>query len=148
MDYLKLAIVAIIIMAGVSSCVNTTAKETQNESSSAETQVEVVYFHGKQRCLTCRAIERFAREAVDSGFGGNDAVSFKVVDITSFEGERIADAYEITGSALLIIKRSDGNISYEDMTAFAFQNARKNTSGFKKGIGEKVREYLKAGSIN
>lgn len=144
MKYLKFTMLATIIMAAVSSCTNTTTntEETQSETSSSAPQVEVVYFHGKQRCLTCRAIERFAKEAVDSCFTGNEAVNFKVVDITTSDGEQIADAYEIAGSALMIIKKADGKTSYEDMTAFAFQNARKNTSEFKSGIETKVKEYL------
>lgn len=144
MKHLKFAMLATIIMAVVSSCTNTTTNTegTQSETSSSAPQVEVVYFHGKQRCLTCRAIERFAKEAVDSCFAGNEAVNFKVVDITTSDGEQIADAYEIAGSALLIIKEVDGKTSYEDMTAFAFQNARKNTSEFKHGIEKKVKNYL------
>ena len=125
MKYLKFTMLATIIMAAVSSCTNTT---TNTEET--------------QRCLTCRAIERFAKEAVDSCFTGNEAVNFKVVDITTSDGEQIADAYEIAGSALMIIKKADGKTSYEDMTAFAFQHARKNTSEFKSGIETKVKEYL------
>ena len=144
MKYFKFAMVATIIIAAVSSCTNTTTNTegTQIETSSSAPRVEVVYFHGKQRCLTCRAIERFAKESVDSCFAGNDAVSFKVVDITTSDGGQIADAYEIAGSALLIIKKADGKTSYEDMTTFAFQNARKNTSEFTSGIETKVKKYL------
>lgn len=144
MKYLKFAMMVAIIVAVVSSCTNTTnnTEGTQIGTSSSAPRVEVVYFHGKQRCLTCRAIERFAKESVDSCFAGNDAVSFKVVDITTYDGEQIADEYEIVESALLIIKKADGKTSYEDMTTFAFQNARKNPCEFKSGIETKVKEYL------
>lgn len=30
--------------------------------------VEVLYFHGKQRCATCIAIEKYAREVVEKDF--------------------------------------------------------------------------------
>ena len=30
--------------------------------------VEVMYFHGKQRCATCMAIEKYAREVVEKDF--------------------------------------------------------------------------------
>ena len=30
-----------------------------------DTYVEVLYFHGKQRCVTCKAIEKYAKEVVD-----------------------------------------------------------------------------------
>ena len=31
-------------------------------------RVEVRYFHGKQRCITCRSIERCAKEVLDESF--------------------------------------------------------------------------------
>lgn len=143
---LKLAYMALIIIAVATSCTGTPIHDVRDETSAttsvADNLVEVVYFQGKQRCLTCRAIERFAKETVDSCFGNNEAVAFKIVDINTPDGERIADTYEIAGSALLIIKESGGKISYADMTPFAFQNARKNIPVFKKGIEKKVNEYL------
>lgn len=32
----------------------------------AQSEVEVLYFHGKQRCATCMAIEKNARNAVNT----------------------------------------------------------------------------------
>lgn len=32
----------------------------------ADDCVQVLYFHGKQRCATCTAIERLTREVIDS----------------------------------------------------------------------------------
>ena len=31
-------------------------------------RVEVRYFHGKQRCITCRSIEKCAKEVLDESF--------------------------------------------------------------------------------
>ena len=51
--------------------------------------VELVYFHGKQRCITCRAIEKYSKEVVDSlnatGIPAEE-LSFRVVDINENEG--------------------------------------------------------------
>lgn len=41
-----------------------TTATIQNEGDA----VEVIYFHGKQRCATCNAIEREAQQLVDSAF--------------------------------------------------------------------------------
>ena len=30
----------------------------------ADTYVEVLYFHGKQRCVTCKAIEKYTKEEI------------------------------------------------------------------------------------
>ena len=32
----------------------------------ADDCVQILYFHGKQRCATCTAIERLTREVIDS----------------------------------------------------------------------------------
>ncbi len=141
--YLKLTYVAAVFLMMISSCVKTTSQKIEKSSILPKTQIEVVYFHGQQRCPTCRAIELLAKETVDSCFAGNDSVAFKTIDITTPEGEQIADVYEIAGSSLLIIKTEDGISSHEDLTAFAFKNARRNTSLFKRGIENKVREYLR-----
>lgn len=67
--------------------------------------VEVSYFHGKQRCATCIAIEKYAREVVKKDFADErkkGRVVFRVVDISTSEGEKIAKDYRVTWSSLYI----------------------------------------------
>lgn len=67
--------------------------------------VEVLYFHGKQRCATCIAIEKYAREVVEKDFADErkkGRVVFRVVDISTSEGEKIAKDYRVTWSSLYI----------------------------------------------
>lgn len=142
MKLFKFAFMAVILTALSTSCTKVAEDKENTETSSSTPGVEVVYFHGKMRCLKCRAIERFAKEAVDSCFAGNDSVHFKVVDITTADGERMADAFNVSNSALLIISKADGKSSYEDLTAFGFKNARKNTPLFKKEVVTIVRKHL------
>lgn len=106
--------------------------------------VEVVYFHGKQRCATCIAIERQAREVVENDFAGKKGqVVFKVVDISTQEGGKMAKDYRVTWSSLYINGWKDGKEKRNDMTQFAFKNARKNAAEFKKGVKGKIQELLK-----
>ena len=42
--------------------------------------MSVLYFHGKQRCITCRAIEKCAREVVAGMNPGQ--VEMRVIDIS------------------------------------------------------------------
>lgn len=67
--------------------------------------VEVLYFHGKQRCATCIAIEKYAREVVEKDFANEQKkgrVVFRVVDISTSKGEKIAKDYCVTWSSLYI----------------------------------------------
>ena len=40
----------------------------QTKAPSADVRVVAYYFHGTNRCTTCRKIEAFSREAVETGF--------------------------------------------------------------------------------
>ena len=109
-------------------------------------RVEVVYFHGKQRCATCMAIEKYAREVVNQDFADEQKsgkVVFKVVDISTTEGKKLAKSYRVTWSSLFINRWKDGKEQRGNITEFSFKNARKNTEEFKKGVRDKIKEGLK-----
>lgn len=109
-------------------------------------RVEVLYFHGKQRCATCKAIEKNTKEALNTLFADemkDGTVVFKIVNIATDEGEKIADQYEVTWSSIFVNRWKDGKETRNDMTEFAFANARKNPDAFKKGLADKIRQSLK-----
>ena len=109
-------------------------------------RVEVVYFHGKQRCAMCMAIEKYAREVVSQDFADEQKsgkVVFKVVDISTTEGKKLAKSYRVTWSSLFINRWKDGKEQRGNITEFSFKNARKNTEEFKKGVRDKIKEGLK-----
>lgn len=108
--------------------------------------VEVMYFHGKQRCVTCMAIEKYAQEVVEKDFANekkNGKVVFKVVDISTPEGAKIAKDYRVTWSSLFVNGWKNGKETRNDMTQFAFKNARKHTDEFKKGVNGKIKALMK-----
>ena len=108
--------------------------------------VEVMYFHGKQRCVTCMAIEKNAREVVEKDFAKEKKkgkVVFKVVDISTDEGAKIAKDYRVTWSSLFVNGWKNGKEKRNDMTQFAFKNARNNADEFKKGVNGKIKELMK-----
>lgn len=117
-------------------------------AASAQTNdcVEVIYFHGKQRCPTCMAIEKHAREVVEHDFASQKKlgkVKSMVIDINSAEGRKIAKDYRVSYSSLFLNSRRGGKQSRTDITRFAFKNARKHTDVFKKEIAHKINELLK-----
>ena len=108
--------------------------------------VEVMYFHGKQRCPTCMAIEKYAREVVEKDFASEmrqGKVVFRVVDISTAEGAKTAKKYRVTWSSLYVNGWKNGKERRNDMTRFSFKNARSNTDEFKKGVSAKIRELMK-----
>ena len=109
----------------------------------ADTYVEVLYFHGKQRCVTCKAIEKYTKEMVNAELVKNGKLRFKEVDISTPEGEKLAEKYRVSWSSLYVNKWKNGKEERNDMTRFGFQNARNNTSAFKKELKQKINQLLK-----
>lgn len=108
--------------------------------------VEVVYFHGKQRCPTCMAIEKYAREVVERDFTElvkKGLVRFRVVDISTEEGAKQAKAYKVSWSSLYVNTWKKGKETRKDMTRFGFQHARSKTEEFKKGLEAEINGQLK-----
>ena len=135
-------IFALII--GLMSCGS--GDNTSTAKSPEKDRVEVIYFHGKQRCATCMAIEKNTKEVVNTLFANelkNGTVVFRTVDISTPEGEKIADKYEVTWSSLFVNKWKDGKETCNNLTEFGFGKARKNPDDFKKGLADKIRQSLK-----
>lgn len=141
---MKKLLLIFTLMIGLVSCGN--RDNTATAKSPEKDRVEVIYFHGKQRCATCMTIEKNAKEVVNAHFANelkNGTVVLKTVDISTPEGEKIADKYEVTWSSLFVNKWKDGKESRNNLTELGFGNARKNPDGFKKGIADKIRQLLK-----
>lgn len=141
---MKQMMLALTLMAGLVACGHR-AGTAVAEAKPVKDQVEVVYFHGKQRCASCIAIEKSARETVETVFADEvkrGRVVFKTVDISTPEGEALADRYEVTWSSLFVNVWRDGRETRHDLTDFAFGNARKNPDAFKAGLSDRIREGL------
>lgn len=144
---MKRVILLLTICLGAFACGNSNAKGNKTAEKKAEKdRVEVIYFHGKQRCATCMAIEKNAKAAVEAAFAEelkNGTVVFRTIDISKAENEAIADKYEVTWSSLFVSKWKDGKESKENLTEYSFANARTAPDAFKEGLVKKVKEMLK-----
>lgn len=146
-------ILASVICLGLTACgINGTSQKSESakvekkQPQEVKDHMEILYFHGKQRCATCMAIEKNTKEAIEAQFANelkNGTVVFKSIDISKAENEKIAEKYEVTWSSLFISKWKDGKETYENLTEYAFANARKAPDTFKSGVIEKVNALLK-----
>lgn len=58
---------------------------TKGHAEQAKDYVEVIYFHSKQRCMTCRSIERNTNELLKANFARQmkaGKVVYRVIDIS------------------------------------------------------------------
>ena len=101
----------------------------------------VYYFHGAQRCPTCRAIEENTIDLLNSSFAQaqqDGKLVFKVIDFSEPEGEAIADRYEVAFSSLILDK--DGTVI--DLTDVGFRYARNEPDTFKANLKTKIDKLL------
>lgn len=76
-----------------------------------EDGVVVYYLHSNFRCDTCRTIEAYAKEAVESGFADElqaGTIQWRVVNYESPGNERFATDYETVAPNVVLVKFKDG----------------------------------------
>ena len=110
-------------------------------------RVEVRYFHGKQRCITCRSIEKCAKEVLDESFASQQKskkISMKVIDFSTEQGKPVAADHKVSFSSLFIVKiDKNGKETRTELTRQGFQYAKRNPGEFKKILKEEITKALK-----
>ncbi len=109
--------------------------------SAMSQNVEVMYFHGKQRCVTCLSIEKYAQQVVSEEFADelkSGRLKFSVVDISTDEGRKLAGEYKISWSSLIIEKQKDR----KDLSQMAFRYAKNQPEEFKRQFRDEIVSAL------
>ena len=133
MKHLFLIAISLLLL----SCSGKPKTENKQEVSAQGDRVEVIYFHGKQRCVTCRAIEQLTNEVLEATFRNQidkGAVVYKVIDISDPQNEAITDKYEVTWSSLYINGWKGGKETVNNMTEFSFANAKGSPDIFRLSL--------------
>lgn len=120
--------------------------QKNNDADNTKDRIEVLYFHSKQRCATCMAIEQRTRETLEEQFADEmkaGTLLYRVIDISQPENEALADKYEVTWSSLFVCRWKAGRETPENLTEFAFGNARTALETFKSGLADRIRELQK-----
>lgn len=110
-----------------------------------KTCVEILYFHGDMRCRNCYAMEKGVAELLDDEFKQevkDGKIVFKTIDITTEEGERVADNYGVTWSSLFLNNWKDGKEERNDLTRMGMSTAAKDPEAFKAEVKKHITNYL------
>ena len=145
---MKKAIIYLISLLLIASCTGNKKAESVCEKQNGEAQqanqkaidekvgtVELLYFHGKQRCLTCMAIEKFSTETVAKEFQeqvDSGKLIYKIIDID--KEEALANKYKVASSSLILITHTSQGEKVTNLTQFAFSCARKESEKFCKDL--------------
>ena len=136
-----------LLSLGLFACGGGNSKtQKSNDADNTKDRIEVLYFHGKQRCATCMAIEQRTKETLEEQFADElkaGSLLFRVIDISQPENESLADKYQVTWSSLFVCRWKAGRETPENLTEFAFGNARTAPDTFKAGLAARIRELQK-----
>lgn len=122
----------------LTACANSGNNSKQNAGTDNST-VYVYYFHGKQRCMTCNAVEKVAKQAIEENYASNPDVVFKVLATADKANEALTEKYEISWNGLVIAKGEDA----ADITQKAFASAVNNPGVLINLIKNEVDSRLK-----
>lgn len=129
----KLSIILLMMSMLTVACAQNSKKQNI-VSNSIDDVVEILYFHGKQRCATCRAIEEQTRKVVTEY--NNSKVKLYVIDISLKENESIVEKYEVAWSTLILVK---DNLRI-DLTDMAFSYARTQPEEFCRQLKSEIKK--------
>lgn len=105
-------------------------------------KVEVKYFHGKQRCITCMSIEKLTRELVQECYTKevkSGKLKLSVIDMSTDSGKKVAADYKVTFSSLFVVSGKQLN----NLTPIGFRYAKNNPVEFKKQLKAAIDASLK-----
>lgn len=124
---------------------NSTAKTEANTSGTIQetdvadsNTVYVYYFHGKQRCKTCIAVEQVTKDLIDSNYAEEPNVKFLVVLTEDQANKELVEKYEIGWNSLIIAKGDNSS----NITEEAFANAIKKPEALVELIKQEVNSRL------
>ena len=111
---------------GTVACTDGKSKSMAAHQQTKKDVVEVLYFHGTQRCATCMAIEKNTNVLVESAYAEqlkSGKLVFHSADIS--KEKAIAEKYGVSWSSLILVDYDkDGKESSTNLTEFAFGYAR------------------------
>jgi len=106
--------------------------------------VVAYYFHGNFRCPTCRKLEAFSREAVESGFPEDlkaGRLEWHVINIEEPGNEHFAQDYQLVSKSLVLVGKEDSKETkwknLQDIWTLV-----NNKAAFIKYVQTEIRSYL------
>jgi hypothetical protein len=140
MKTLKSSLVIMVVTLSLIAC-NTQTKENQEASIELSGDVQVYYFHNTNRCATCNAVEDETRVALEMFYEEKmkaGTIEFTSLNLEEDEGKTMAEALQVSGQTLLIVKGE----THVNLTNEGFMNARTNPTKFHEIIKTQIDNLL------
>jgi hypothetical protein len=123
MKQLLMMSMPLFMLLGSYACNAQASKKAEEAKVGEAEKVEMIYFHFTRRCMTCNAVEKECKIALETLYPEQmeaGTVTFAEVNLDEEGSKAIAQKYKASGQGLLVIK-GDQRI---DLTSQGFMNAR------------------------
>jgi len=135
---MKNAVLALMIFVAITGCGQSGNKAQSTAQVSTDPNVvNVLYFHPKQGCETCKAVGAISKKIVETEFAGKN-VLFVDIDFSETSNKTIVEKYEILSSSLIIAKGRDKI----NVTMQAFATALSNPQALENLVKQEINKRL------
>lgn len=125
-----------------------TAETLAMEAPAPPNRVITYYFHGNQRCPTCRKIEAYTQEAVLTGFVEelkNGTVECRVVNVDEPGNEHFVSDFQLTTKSVILVSEHNGEqVEWKNLEQI--WNLVGNKESFVTYIRDETRAMLETSS--
>lgn len=128
-----------------SAMTTTTATTAQPVAEPPPNRVVAFYFHGNARCYTCKMIEAYTKEAIDTGFSDalqNKSLSMRTVNVEEVWNEHYIQDFQLSNRSVVLVRYEGGKqISWKRLDqVWSFVQDK---SAFIQFMQQEVRSLLK-----
>jgi len=135
-----------------SPVVDSTKAQTESEAAqAADSGASVVvayYFHGTRRCVTCKKLEAYSKEAIEAGFAEqleSGAIQWKPVNVDEEGNEHFTKDYQLyTKSVILSEMRGDKEVKWKNLDKI-WTLVRGDKEAYLKYIQDEVTAFMGEG---
>lgn len=126
------------------------SNESKTDSSKAETPPEIsskviaYYFHSTRRCVSCRKIEAYSREAIEKGFAEaleSGELELLILNTDETEYKHFLDDYQLYTKSLVLSKIENGEET-EWKNLDKVWRLLRNKNGFIQYVQAEVKSFL------
>ena len=79
--------------------------------NNTDNHIKAYYFHGNFRCVSCKKIEKYSREAIETYFDKqlkNGKLTFQTINTDKPENKHFIQDYQLVTKSLVIVEYKDG----------------------------------------
>ena len=137
---MKKLVITLLFFIAITACGQSPQNTGNNTAqiSSDPNIVNVLYFHGKQRCVTCIAVGNVAKATIEKTFTDKTKVRFIEIDTSEKVNAKLVEKYKVTWNALIIAKGEN----FVEITQQAFATAVNNPQSLENLIKVEVNKRL------